>query len=373
MYYKTFYKLNNVHNYTPSCTVDMLYANLTPTNITGNYGPPEKFTLRKDSKDSSTFNINQETLNLLQIMLTQASEISKEYSVYRIAKSTGGYRTISAPNESLKNKQRDVYNLLHSLGAMPHDAAYAYIPQRTCKDAVQKHQQADNKWFYKFDIKDFFPTCTTEILKTILKQVYPFCSMPEDTLDLILDLATYNNALPQGSPLSPLLSNMVLTPFDFIMHYSIRAFDGVYTRYADDILISTPTKHDLNFIQRIVQNHLTELSPNFRLNVDKARCGSKNGSNWNLGLMLNKENNITIGHKKKMILKAKINNFILDFTNSNYWSIIDTQVLQGEVNYFKTIEPEYANFVIQRLEQKYQCRSTLAEMFSAIISGRVQV
>ena len=71
-----------------------------------------------------------------------------------------------------------------------------------------------------------------------------------------------------------------------------------------------------------------------------------------------------------MKLKAKINNFIFDFTNQRYWSIIDTQVLQGELNYFKSIEPEYAQFVIKRLEQKHHSPS-ISSMFSDIIARRV--
>jgi hypothetical protein len=71
-----------------------------------------------------------------------------------------------------------------------------------------------------------------------------------------------------------------------------------------------------------------------------------------------------------MELKAKLNNFIFDFTNRRYGSIIDTQVLKGELNYFRQIEPEYANFVVNRLENKHHCPS-ISSMFADIISGRV--
>ena len=99
------------------------------------------------------------------------------------------------------------------------------------------------------------------------------------------------------------------------------------------MLHDTCYRKEISFLERVIQNHLNdEVSPTLQLNREKSRCGSIAGSNWNLGLMLNKDNNITIGHKNKMKLKAKINNFILDFTNQNFWSIIDTQVLQGEVN-----------------------------------------
>lgn len=367
-YYKTFYKpnLNTPIQY----TTDMLYNGVLPESIYRYTAPPEKITIRKESYTS--FTINQQIYNaLINVLNLVNDELDFSYTDYRIPKASGGYRTISAPNEQLKSIQREVANLLERLGTTAHDAAYAYTPQRTCKDAIIKHQQANNQWFYKFDIKDFFPSCSINILKNNLKYIYPFCYFSEEILNKIIELATRNGSLPQGSPLSPLLSNVLLTPFDFMMTFSMRPFKGVYTRYADDIIISTAHKHQLDFIQRIIKSHLKEISTDFKINTEKSRCGSIKGSNWNLGLMLNADNNITIGHKKKMELKAKINNFIFDFTNRNYWSIIDTQVLQGELNYFKTIEPEYAAFVIRRLEQKHNTTRTLAEMFSDIISGRV--
>lgn len=291
----------------------------------------------------------------------------KDYTEYHIPKASGGYRLISAPSDELKEVQKKLYELLVKFGAYAHDAAFAYVKERTCLNAMQRHRNKNTKYFYKFDLHDFFPSCTEEVLQRQLKQVYPFCMLSEACLDYIIYVATYNSALPQGSPLSPLLCNMVLLSFDWAMHYSIKHFDGVYTRYADDILISFSDRKQLSFIQHIVEGHLPE---GLTLNKTKSRCGSIAGRNYNLGLVLNKEHNITIGHRKKMELKAKLNNFIFDFTNERYWSIIDTQVLQGELNYFKQIEPDYANFIIKRLEMKHHSRS-ISLMFADIIAGRV--
>ena len=95
--------------------------------------------------------------------------------------------------------------------------------------------------------------------------------LAEAQLDAIINIATYNGALPQGSPLSPLLCNMVLLPFDWAMYYSTKHFDGVYTRYADDILISFSDKKQLSFISHIIQGHLPD---GLTLNNAKSRCGS---------------------------------------------------------------------------------------------------
>ena len=367
MFYKTFYKTNPYVNY----TVNSVYQN---SPIPEAHAISEKTTVRITDNAFTTPKeyLVQSLTHWLNDATVWLEKNPNPYTSYNIPKASGGYRTITAPHDVLKNYQKQICGILIQLGATAHNCAYAYELHRTCKDALIKHQSHASKWFYKFDIKDFFPSCTEEVLMDTLSNVYPFCKLDTATLIKLIYVATHPlKYLPQGSPLSPLLSNMVLTSFDFIMYYSVRTFNGVYTRYADDILISTPTKHELNFIQHIVNKHLKETSSKFRLNTDKARCGAREGSNWNLGLMLNKDNKITIGHKKKLELKAKLNNFIFDFTNHKYWSIIDTQVLQGQINYFKTIEPEYATFVIKRLEQKYNHQYTLAQMFSAIITGRV--
>ena len=356
MYYRTF-----AQNQQTQLTIENLYAGRTFSNDSVILN-----TVRFENEPRS-WGLNKGPYNhrLAEFFRTHPVEI--KYTEYRIPKNSGGYRLISAPSDELKEVQKELYHILVRMGAIAHDAAYAYVKERTCFNAIAKHRDANTNFFYKFDLNNFFPSCTEQVLKTQLKQVYPFCLFDETILDLIIGVATYHGALPQGSPLSPLLCNMVLLPFDWTMHYSIKHFEGVYTRYADDLLISLSNKKQLQFIEHIIKQHLPD---GLSLNSEKSRCGTLAGHNYNLGLMLNKDHNITIGHKKKMELKAKLNNFIFDFTNQRFWSIIDTQVLQGELNYFKQIEPNYAAFVIKRLETKHHSQS-ITSMFSAIISGRV--
>ena len=59
-----------------------------------------------------------------------------------------------------------------------------------------------------------------------------------------------------------------------------------YTRYADDILISKTIEFDWQEVVRQVQ---IILPPGLNIKSNKTRYGSSNGSNWNLGLMYNKD------------------------------------------------------------------------------------
>lgn len=359
MYYRTFFSRNDM----VQLTIEDLYAGQT----TPTHSDSSAKTVRVANIPRHWYVDGQHLNTVLREYFNSLPPYNIEYTEYHIPKRNGGYRLITAPSDELKDIQKKLYEIFMRFGAYAHDAAFAYVKERTCLNAIDRHRQKNTNFFYKFDLQDFFPSCTTTVLQRQLKQVYPFCILTNDILDLVINVATYRGALPQGSPLSPLLCNMVLVPFDWAMFYSIRHFDGVYTRYADDILISFIYKKQLSFVEHLIKEHLPE---GLFLNEIKSRCGSIAGRNHNLGLVLNKERNITLGHKKKMELKAKINNFIFDFTNQRYWSIIDTQVLQGELNYFKQIEPDYANFVVNRLETKHHSRS-ISSMFADIISGRV--
>lgn len=49
--------------------------------------------------------------------------------------------------------------------------------------------------------------------------------------------------IPQGSPISALLSNIYLLEFDTVMHDFVKECNGHYLRYCDDILIIVPQSH----------------------------------------------------------------------------------------------------------------------------------
>jgi hypothetical protein len=168
-----------------------------------------------------------------------------------------------------------------------------------------------------------------------------------------LRVCTLEDSLPQGAPTSPLLSNLCMLHYDYVLSKKLRDFDRhnfVYTRYADDILISCKEHFDQNKVLEL----LTEtFAPQFTIKREKVHYGSSAGRNWNLGLMLNKDNNITLGYKQKQRIRAMLNNLLKDYSEHRRWEYHDIEVVNGNFNYFRYIEPEYANFVLQRLEQKY--------------------
>lgn len=307
----------------------------------------------------------------IQHMLSAfTTNYEEQYTQFQIPKKSGGLRTINAPKYAFKNALSTVkYILEHDIRCLPHPAAYAYIKNTSIKDALEKHQKNKSNWYLKIDIKDFFPSCTPELIYEQLIQLYPFAYLTTDDKLILknsIKICCLNNGLPQGTPVSPLLTNLLMVPFDYKIteHLKTKSQKFVYTRYADDILISSKTHFNWQELQNEIQNILTP----FVIKKEKTRYGSKAGRNWNLGLMLNKDNDITLGYRKKRNLNAALNNFIKDHQQRKSWDKQQTQVLLGQLSWLQQIEPNYYNALIQKYEAKYNIFD-ISNIFSYILKN----
>lgn len=256
------------------------------------------------------------------------------YYTFQIPKRSGGFREIYAPNDELKTVQEKILKTFtKDLKFLPHNAAHGFTRHRNCKTALEVHKAHGSRWFLKLDIKDFFPNTTNNIIKDAMKKVYPFCAMEDAAQNYMINICTLNGAAPQGAPTSPMITNMVMVPIDVQITKYCKEHGLVYTRYADDILISSKVSFDW----QTTQNDVQEMLGPYSLKTEKTRYGSFNGRNWNLGLMYNNNFEITVGHKKKKLVKNMIHNYLAkeEKDYETWYQLI------GTVGYCNYIEPEY--------------------------------
>jgi len=148
---------------------------------------------------------------------------------------------------------------------------------------------------------------------------------------------------------------MMIT-IDHKISNSLRNFDKrhfVYTRYADDLLISCKIDFNKDDVQKFVIDTLEEFNTPFSIKREKTRYGSSAGRNWNLGLMLNKENKITIGHKRKKEFKAMLDNYMCDRKTESKWDNHDIYVLSGLISYYRMVEKDYICYLIKQYGEKH--------------------
>lgn len=281
------------------------------------------------------------------------------YVTYQIPKQNGKMRRIDEPVDWLRAIHTQIENILtYDFGALYHNAAWAYVKYRNTRDCLKVHK--DSNWFMKTDFHNFFGSTTLRCIVMQLKYIYPFrryLEKPEREANFrsMISLCMLNDGLPQGTTISPMLTNIIMIQFDYRMSSYCYAHGIKYTRYADDCLFSSEMPFEKRDIIREINHVCRYLWYPYHLNREKTRYGSVKGKNFNLGLMINAEHNITIGHEAKRRLKADLHKLVLDFRKHGVLSKEWLMSFQGRLNYYRFIEPYY----VERIEYRVLDRNRL--------------
>lgn len=200
------------------------------------------------------------------------------YHNYKIPKKSGGYRQISEPYPSLKEIQRWILdNILSKVEVSVY--AKAYVSGKSIRDNVRFHRKQDV--LLSLDVKDFFES----ISPSLVYKVFENMGYASDVTTMLTKLCCFNGGLPQGSPTSPAISNIIMKDFDvwigsFVTKKGIR-----YTRYADDLTFSGRFKPK-EVISR-VKKGLYQLG--FKLNKEKTRIRRSHQRQMVTGVVVNEK------------------------------------------------------------------------------------
>ena len=155
------------------------------------------------------------------------------------------------------------------------DASFGYRRGRSAKDALRKvwrELQEGYEWVVDADVRDFFGSVDHEKLMTLVNQRISDGRVL-GIIESILKAGCYaqgkrlptEQGTPQGGVISPLLSNILLTPFDREMRW--RGYR--LTRFADDWVITCRTRSEARSALLVAKRILEELG--VRLHVEKTR------------------------------------------------------------------------------------------------------
>ena len=157
------------------------------------------------------------------------------YASFAIPRRNGRERRIDAPVRTLKYIQRLIHESLTRVYG-PHPAAHGFLSNRSIVTNAQNHLA--RRYVLNIDLADFFPSITQQrIFGRLVAAPYSFDSK---VANLIASLSTnVYSRLPQGSPSSPVIANIVAAELDAEIAKLCGPLGCWYTRYADDITIST--------------------------------------------------------------------------------------------------------------------------------------
>jgi len=178
----------------------------------------------------------------------------------------GEYRMLGIPTIYDRVCQQALLNRLEPIFEPVFDEAnFGYRRGRSTKDALRKvwkEIQSGSEWIVDADLKDFFGSVDHEkLLTTVAQQVAD--SRVLRLIQAMLKAGSYGNGrlflsergTPQGGVVSPLLSNILLTPFDREM----RRKGYQLTRYADDWVITCKSAAEARAAVTVALRILREL------------------------------------------------------------------------------------------------------------------
>ncbi|WP_442853809.1 group II intron reverse transcriptase/maturase, partial [Bacillus sp. FJAT-27916] len=184
-----------------------------------------------------------------------------------IPKPDGGFRLLGIPTVTDRLIQQAIAQVVSKIyDPMFSEHSYGFRPNRSAHDAVRKAKgyiQEGYRWVVDMDLEKFFDKVNHDrLMSTLAKRIdeKPLLKLIRRYLQagvMINGVVTsMEKGTPQGGPLSPLLSNIVLDELD----KELESREHRFVRYADDCNIYVKSKRagerTLASIQRLIEGKL---------------------------------------------------------------------------------------------------------------------
>lgn len=225
------------------------------------------------------------------------------------------------------------------------DSSFGFRPGRSCHDAIRRcisYLNAGYEWVVDIDLEKFFDQVNQDrLISTLLKKVKSgeIGSLVRRFLKAgIVDGTTLFNTdegICQGSPLSPLLANIVLDELDKVLEKRGLKF----CRYADDLIIFVKSEAAANRVM-ISTSRYIEQRMKLKVNMTKSKVCRADKDIKYLGFTFRKDAKgwYVKPHKKSV---RKLANNLKEVTSRKSPLSMDERMelihkkVQGWINYFR--------------------------------------
>ena len=261
-----------------------------------------------------------------------------------IPKPNGGVRKLGIPTVLDRVIQQAMVQVLSPMFE-PYFSEYSYgfRPNRCCQMAIIKALEYFNDgydWIVDIDLEKFFDNVPHDRLLRMVSDVVKdgnVVSLVNKFLKAgVMIQGNYEDTIvgtPQGGPLSPLLSNIMLNKLD----KELEARGLHFTRYADDTIIMVKSEKAANRVMESI-THFIEKKLGLKVNMTKTKICKPNDLKYlGFGFYKVKEWNSIPHTDSKMKFQRKLKSL----TNRSESISLDTRFerlnwsIRGWVNYFK--------------------------------------
>lgn len=237
-----------------------------------------------------------------------------KYTSFEIPKRSGGTRTIHAPIPQLKLAQgrlaallQDCQTEIEATLGVKNRLAHGFRKDHSILTNASIHR--GQRYVLNFDLSDFFGSISfSRVLGFFLKNRH--FELDRNVALLIAQLSCHDRRLPQGSPTSPVISNLIGGILDIRIAKIARAQGCAYSRYADDISISTSApQFPVSIATKCPSTHgwllsktVTDavLACGFKVNPEKTRLTHRISRQDVTGVVVNKHVNVDARYRRRL-------------------------------------------------------------------------
>lgn len=300
---------------------------------------------------SKLLNLSEYTLN--KICFGNAHH----YKEVEIEKGYGSTRTLAVPGFRLKTIQ--YWILRNILEGLPfEDCATAFKKKHSIRDNLKQH--IGKEYFLCLDIKDFFGSISSKNTHDFFENL----GYNSKASMILSNFCTYKNGLPQGGVTSPSLSNLLNIKLDKRLKGFLIPKNINYTRYADDIILSSNHPDKLMKIKNQVEKIIRD--EGYVINTEKTRLLRPGSQRKIVGLVYSDSQKVGIGRKQKRLIRAKIHNYE---TESGKYPDTTLNKILGWMSFIKDVDPAGYNQLLSYWQQLKKQKAERNEELNEFINS----
>ena len=175
----------------------------------------------------------------LALLKKIANDTQGHYRQFDYRTASGKVRPISEPHPVLKRVQKRIVAEILRPVRMPL-CVQGSIPGHSPRTNAVVHR--GQSVVVRIDIQNFFPSVTNRMIYGVWVEVFGY---GQALASLLTKLTTLEGRLPQGTPTSSYLANLVLRRADAEIQVIADAHGLRYTRFVDDLIVSGPRARDV--------------------------------------------------------------------------------------------------------------------------------
>jgi len=265
-------------------------------------------------------------------------------------KPNGHIRQTYSVKEPLHSLQKNILRKIISGVEFPEYLQGSIKDPNSPRDYVRDaNLHAGQEINLKEDISSFFSSTRVKLVYSVWKYFFNF---PYEVAEVLTSLTTYKDFVPEGAPTSPAIANLVFWDREPELEYALRKKSYVYSRYVDDITVSSSARIEKKELESITTKiYGMFISAGLKPNRSKRKVQTKN-----TGMVVHNLNTSsgrsTLPKSERFKIRAAVKELEILAQSADSWENIKKYYdeVSGRVNSMKRLHEKEAQKYIVKLK-----------------------